>query len=358
MSLNRADLHIHTNFSDGLHEPEDVIHYAVTHTQLRVLAITDHNTIDGALLAQQYLQNHSTAFSQIQLIVGEEISSTAGHILGLFLKEVVPPHLTPAETVDAIHRQGGIAIAAHPFTHLLFFSDLVGVGRQIAQVDFDGVEVRNSVPTELYANWMTAYYNSHYAHRTPVGGSDCHYLPMLGRTHTLFEGSTAAELKNAIQRKQALPGGSVNGPFTAAQLLRDHFRRRKLFNDHQYRLTAPSLVMNIEENHRAPIVIVHCTGQIVRDNAEVLKKQLTSIIEGGATWIVIDLSGVDFVDSAGLGAFIVTQKRARSLGGDLTLCSPSKGVSLTLKLVRLDLVLGAYASPEQAMAAFSKRKKK
>ena len=182
MSLNRADLHIHTTFSDGLLEPEDVVNYAVTNTNLRVVCVTDHNTLDGARMTYEFWNAHRDEFSQIQVVIGEEVTSTKGHILGLFLHETISPHMSPADTVAAIHAQGGIAIAAHPFTHLLFFSDLHGIGREIADLPLDAVEVRNSVPSEIYSNVLTAWFNVKHRKHTPVGGSDCHYLPMLGRT--------------------------------------------------------------------------------------------------------------------------------------------------------------------------------
>ena len=103
MTVGRADVHIHTTYSDGLLEPEDAVNYAVTQTNLRLIAITGHNTLDGAHHAYDYWHSHHDAFSQIEVIIGEEISSTHGHILGLFLHEAIPPHLSPADTVTAIH---------------------------------------------------------------------------------------------------------------------------------------------------------------------------------------------------------------------------------------------------------------
>ena len=355
MSLSRADLHIHTTYSDGLLEPEDAVNYAVTRTNLRLIAITDHNTLDGARHAYDYWRGHRDAFGQIEVIVGEEITTTDGHMLGLFLREAVPPHMSPAETVRAIHEQGGLAIAAHPFTHLLWFGDLKGIGRQIADLPLDGVEVRNSVPTEVYANLITAAFNARHRRHTPVGGSDCHYLPMLGRTYTEFEGSTPADLRAAIRAKQARPGGIVNGPVTVAQFVRDQLRRRRLplpvSDDRHHRHIAPQLTIDVEELRGAPVAVLHCAGQIVRANADMLKSEIAQLLAGGITRIVVELARVTLLDSAGMGALVASQKRARAAGGGISLSGPSQQVVTTLRLVRLDTYFGIYATPPQAIAA-------
>jgi predicted metal-dependent phosphoesterase TrpH len=70
------------------------------------LAITDHNSIAGALTMRD--------ISPLPIIVGEEIRTRNGEIIGLFLTEQVPPYLTPRETVRRIHEQGGLVYIPHP----------------------------------------------------------------------------------------------------------------------------------------------------------------------------------------------------------------------------------------------------
>jgi len=362
MTYNKADLHVHTTFSDGLDEPEAIVNYAVTQSDLRVVAITDHNTISGARVAFDYWQRHRAEFGALEVVQGIEVSSSAGHIVGLFLKEDIPPRLSPEDVVTAIHEQGGLAIAAHPFTHLLWFSDLQGIGRRIGELPLDGVEVRNSVPSELYANWLTEKFNQRHRNHTPVGGSDCHYLPMLGHTYTLFPGQTAADLRRAIETHTARAGGAVNGPRLVAQFVRDRLRRRQLPfvlpNDHRYRHATMDLAVTVEELRQAPIAILRCEGQIVRANADLLKAKASRLLEGGLARLIVDLRQVTFVDSAGLGAIVAALKRARLLGGGVTLCAPRREVALTLQLVRLDKVLGVHATLQEAVAALTTRAKR
>lgn len=115
----------------------------------------------------------------------------------------------------AIHEQGGIAIAAHPFwrstrpirgrTH--------GVGDHIADVAFDAIEVLNGgfTPSMLAANQKAAAAAA-ALDRTQVGGSDAHVKHALGWAHTRFPGSTAAELQASLATGQTRPGRSRIDP--------------------------------------------------------------------------------------------------------------------------------------------------
>jgi predicted metal-dependent phosphoesterase TrpH len=104
-----ADLHTHSSASfDSLADPRKMIEKAVR-VGLTHLAITDHERIDGAQRARDL------APAQLQVIVGEEIRSADGDILGLFLERPVPPGLSAEETAAAIREQGGLVGLPHPF---------------------------------------------------------------------------------------------------------------------------------------------------------------------------------------------------------------------------------------------------
>ena len=103
----RADLHIHTSYSkDSGATPGSVVGQCVK-TGLNCVAVTDHDTIEGALVVQKQ--------APFSVIVGEEVKSTAGDVIGLFLKEQVAAGLTPVETARAIKEQGGLVMVPHPF---------------------------------------------------------------------------------------------------------------------------------------------------------------------------------------------------------------------------------------------------
>ena len=100
---------MHTGFSpDSETELEDFVARCVK-TGLDCIAVTDHNTIQGALKAQ--------AMAPFQVIIGEEIKSAGGEIIGLFLEEGIPRDLPPLETVERIKEQGGLVSIPHPFDH-------------------------------------------------------------------------------------------------------------------------------------------------------------------------------------------------------------------------------------------------
>ena len=108
-----CDLHIHTQFSkDSLMEPNLILKTAVKRG-INCLAITDHNEIEGAYRVKLYSKNYN-----IRVIVGEEIKTSEGEIIGYFLNKKVPQGLSPEETVAKIKKQGALVAIPHPFDRL------------------------------------------------------------------------------------------------------------------------------------------------------------------------------------------------------------------------------------------------
>jgi len=225
----KADIHIHTIFSDGLMSPEALVEYVVHETDLDVIAITDHDTIAGSLIAQAYVQKFADRFRPIEVITGAEITSLDGDILALFIEEDIPPGLSAIETVNLIHDQNGLAVAAHPFSHapmLLRIDGMKGVGKQIRTVPFDGVEVRNGTPTEFFSNRIARRVNQRGAKCSETGGSDGHYLPSVGKSFTYFQGNTAQDLRHSIENGLTTAGGHIYSPFMIFGLIRELLSRR------------------------------------------------------------------------------------------------------------------------------------
>lgn len=214
--MNKADIHIHTTYSDGLMTPEAAVEYAATETELCVIAITDHDTIAGGVAARRYWQRYRRDFGHLDVIIGSEITSRDGDVVGLFLNDDVPPGMSAAETVRAIHALGGLAIAVHPYSFLLP-AIVKGVGRHIHAVPFDGVETRNGTPTEFPSNYVAQWANRQRG-LPEVGGSDAHYLPTIGQTYTLFPGRTGADLRRALQTGEVQAEGAVYSLLTLAQV--------------------------------------------------------------------------------------------------------------------------------------------
>jgi predicted metal-dependent phosphoesterase TrpH len=165
--------------------------------ELDVLCITDHNEIDGAMRAERYVRENGL---EIEVVVGEEVSTADGEVLGLFLQERISRGLSAAETIDLIHDQGGLAVAPHPFSYRCS-----SLGSRINELCLDGVEVLNAAHRDLYVNGLAQKsVSSSFAH---TGGSDAHSPGMLGDAYTEFLGKSAEDLYRAIRRKETNPGG-------------------------------------------------------------------------------------------------------------------------------------------------------
>jgi len=194
-ATSRADLHVHTVWSDGAQRPEAIVRAAAG--RLDVVAITDHDEIQGALEARAFARARPDL--GVDVVIGEEISTLNGHLIGLYLEERVPPDLTAAETIERIHVQGGLAVAAHPFHPLR--GSVRGhrsVGAMLPDLAVDAIEVVNNagIFSWLYDAW-TALRNVEWA--LPVtAGSDAHDVWYLGSAVTRFAGRNAVDLRRAL----------------------------------------------------------------------------------------------------------------------------------------------------------------
>lgn len=190
---------MHTTASDGTACPAELLEWASEATDLSVIAICDHNTNEGALEAAAIAHRF-----RIDVVVGQEVESADGHILGLWTPKLVAPDLPAQETVDAIHAQGGLAIAAHPFAPRWWHKHGLCRGERAVYdcVDYDGVEVANSTPLLFLANFHARAYQRANRHRlAATGGSDAHMLSVVGTSRTLYPGKTQADLRRALEAR-------------------------------------------------------------------------------------------------------------------------------------------------------------
>jgi predicted metal-dependent phosphoesterase TrpH len=171
----KADLHVHTTYSkDSLITPKDLIYYAKK-SGLNAVAVTDHNQLDGA-----YKIAKETDFL---IIPGMEVSSADGHIVALNISELIPQGLSAVETVERIHRAGGIAIACHPF--VLF----KGCLKENVCENFDAIEIVNARAFPFKRSVKKATQTAERLRLSRVGGTDAHYGPQIGYGYTIIEAS-------------------------------------------------------------------------------------------------------------------------------------------------------------------------
>lgn len=207
-----ADIHMHTNFSDGTGTVEEVLAFTERYTPLDVIAITDHDTIEGALRARELAATRDLSF---EVIVGEEISTREGHMLALFLHDRVPPGLSIERSIELVHTQGGLAIIAHPFNRVFGNSvQLRVMDRLLRQPELhpDGVETLNGSFAGIGSSRLAMSRTRRIYHWAETGGSDAHTPTAIGCARTLFPGRTAAALRTAIERRLTSPEGKYWQP--------------------------------------------------------------------------------------------------------------------------------------------------
>src|SRR5579883_3396705 len=177
--MGKADLHLHTCYSDGQPTVRELLDHVCRRTNLDVIAITDHDTLQGALEARTIADEYP-----FDIIVGEEVTSRDGHVVGLFLEERVWPGMTVEDTVRAIHMQGGLAFAPHPFFSNGFFSNkghsMLGLGIQLIDACMDGIEVINSTPALKWANERAQRFADEVGCLAQLGCSDAHVKQAIG----------------------------------------------------------------------------------------------------------------------------------------------------------------------------------
>ena len=207
--LGKADLHMHSTYSDGIGTIGHILEYVQNKTDLDVIALTDHDVIEGSLRMRDLWQQGNYRFD---LVVGEEVSTKEGHLLGLFIEKLVPQGLSMERSIDLIHEQGGLAIIAHPLHPLFRHScsrETMDRIHNTNDVWFDAVETWNASFCGIYANQQAMRANRLVYGLPEVGNSDAHTLNGIGRGRTWFEGKNAHDVRASIESGLSAPGGRL-----------------------------------------------------------------------------------------------------------------------------------------------------
>lgn len=198
----RIDLHMHTWASpDSRTDPRDLVERA-REIGLNKIAVTDHNTIAGALAAQTLAPD--------LVIVGQEIDTeTGGELIAYFVREEVPAGLPIDEALRRLRAQGAVISVSHPFDRLR--GSALGEERTLAIIDqVDALEVFNARCLRPRDNARAAEVAARYG-KLVTAGSDAHTLAELGAGYlTLppFKGNADAF---RVSLAQATPGGHLTG---------------------------------------------------------------------------------------------------------------------------------------------------
>ena len=192
-----CDLHVHTNFSkDGESSVEDILRAAEA-AGLDAIAITDHDSVDGAKKALTYE-------TSVLVIPGIEITTKQGHLLVLGVTEIIPAGLDVEETVAIARRMGALLILPHPY-HV--WRHGVARRRKAGMIVVDAVESFNSRYIVGSAN-RKAERIARKLGKPCVGGSDAHNARFVGFGRTYVDAEkTVPAILDAIRAGNVTCGG-------------------------------------------------------------------------------------------------------------------------------------------------------
>lgn len=204
-----ADLHIHSIHSyDGTSTIPAILKHVSEKTNLDVIAITDHDNIDGVNQAVALAPEYG-----LHVIPGCEVTSSEGHVLALFIRKLVPAGLSFLETLSLIGEQGGLAIAAHPeakgTNSLKFEAIRKACNDPFASQILVGVETFNGGLVYARSN-ITAKIQSTRLSLAQLGNSDAHILSMIGSGTTYFPGNSIKDLRTALNQRLTRVASSTN----------------------------------------------------------------------------------------------------------------------------------------------------
>ena len=190
---------MHTSFSDGMASPRQILEYVEAETDLDVIAITDHDDLRGAMETRESCARGRYRF---QVVPGMEVTAIEGHVIALFVEEPLPSLRPVEEVLEAVHRQGGLAIAAHPLSWLTRSLGKRTLDRIAASkregVYLDGLETANQSPGAWLRLKRVAALNRERYHLAQVGASDAHFLKSIASACTVFPGHSAEDLRRSI----------------------------------------------------------------------------------------------------------------------------------------------------------------
>jgi anti-sigma B factor antagonist len=114
------------------------------------------------------------------------------------------------------------------------------------------------------------------------------------------------------------------------------------------------LGLDVRQVEGTPVLFV--TGEIDIYTAPLFKQAVVNLVSEGTKDVVIDLSGVTFMDSSGFGTLLGATRRLRPSGGGLHLSGPNSTIQRMLKLTRLDTIMRIYESAGEAVRAVDQQK--
>lgn len=190
--LLKMDLHVHTVGSPDAHTKIEDLAKIIRERGLDGVAITEHNNFNPPKL------------DGVLIIPGIEVSTRDGHVIGLGVREKIPPALAADETIQRIHDQAGIAIIPHPYDPVC---ECVRISELRTRPD--AVETVNADALSFHiSNWL-AKRDARKFKLPEVGGSDSHIPQTIGDSYTVIDSASqdVGNILDAIRAGRVRPEG-------------------------------------------------------------------------------------------------------------------------------------------------------
>ena len=211
------DPHIHSRYSgDATASPGDIIRKS-REIGLDAIAIADHNTLKGSILAMKEAKD----LDEFMVIPAMEVTTNKGHIVALGITQEIEKGLSPEDTIDKIRSYGGIAIAPHPFVR--YREGLCGY---VKDLDIDAIETLNSRYIFGYSNWRAKRLAT--KRKIPeIGASDAQFLGAIGSCVTELEAEFSVEsvIKGILSGKTNVFGNRTPLPLILKEVIKKKIKR-------------------------------------------------------------------------------------------------------------------------------------
>ncbi len=194
-----ADFHIHTVYSaDSVIQPKTLVDMLVTHSFIKVAAVTDHDSVRGCHAAVEL----ASAYPDILIIPGVEVSTSEGDVMVLGTYELPPKPWTPEVVADYARSIGGVSIVAHPFR-------TYGMGERARKYQFDAIEVLNGGSSQTANNEAKEFAKSISLPGT--AGSDAHKVSELFSVYNKVEAAMDVDSVLKAIKKGSISAHISNG---------------------------------------------------------------------------------------------------------------------------------------------------
>lgn len=206
-----------------------ILDYVQENTDLDVIAIADHDALDGALEAAELIERHR--HYRFKVLVGTEITTAMGrHLLAYFPRPPYPTRPFPRmksyrHTIEAVHEMGGMAAIPHPtvmWTPSGGYRYLLRLLR--SGIHIDAIEVCNAAPGARGKEAKVREFNARDFHLAELGGSDAHHLAQIGSAFTSFKGHSTENLAKAIGGRTAKAHWGEAGSVSVQEHARQVFK--------------------------------------------------------------------------------------------------------------------------------------